>query len=415
METTNEFSQQASKILDAALFTVAKYAPYIYSHVLAMEMIEEPAVETAGMDDNYRMYYNPEWVVNEMSKKEDMAFVILHEWCHFVRKHGEDRVKHNYDPNIWNIATDLSINQMEFKKGSQGLKYKMGTGIHPKEATLKDLDLPMNQTEDQYYKLLLQKQEEQGEGDGEGDGEGKSGFGSGTNEGSGVTGSKAPWESKDAPRMSQAQIEAKIKSAAEAIAHAASSAKDPGEIPAGLRLWADKLTKPQVNWRQKMSSFIWGVKRTGSGRIDHSRHRRRRVNGKTMLMPRTKSIKPKVCFVMDTSGSMLDGSLEAGISEIYGSLGACDAWVVWCDTNPDGPHKVTSAKDLSRPVGGGGSDMHPGIDIAQGIKDCNMVITVTDGYVYWGDGCKIPHLAVVIEGADPCPFGETIHIKKKRR
>ena len=426
MQKTNEFSKRASDLIDAGLFAIAKFAPYIYPHMLAMERIETMKIGSAGMDMHYRMYYNPQWLVEEMKTKENAAFVIIHEWSHFIRKHGDLRNKHNYNAKLWNIAGDLSINQMEFKKDNNGLKYQMGTGVHPLEPDFKDLNLPMGRTEEEYYKLLMQEcekqQQQQGESGGEGgdddengDGKSPSGFGSGTDEGSAATGTQAPWESQETPRMTQAQISAKVQSAAEAIMHEIEHNKGRGNVPAGLELWAKKLTKPQVNWRQRLSSFVWGVKRTGAGRIDHSRHRRRRVNGRTMFFPRSKSVKPTVCFVMDTSGSMFDGSLETGISEIYGALGACDAWVVWCDTQPSGPHKVTSVQDLSRPIGGGGSDMAPGIRVAEKVERCNMVITVTDGDVWWGDHCIVPHMAVIVEGREPCPFGETIMIKNKRR
>lgn len=403
MKTYRKCSTMCKDILDDALFLVAHNAPYIYPSILAMERIAKPEVGTAGVDKHFRMYYNPTWV--EEMGANSMAYVLIHEWAHCIREHGAMCIDKGYDPDLWNVACDLSINQMAFGK----LTYPAGTGVSIADKQTIEVYGKMDAglSEEEYYSLIQQAKENGG-----GDGDGEDGFGKGQGEGSGVTGEQAPWESEEAPRMSEIQVKSQIQKAAEAITHEAGKGK--GNVPAGMELWANSLLKPQINWRKRIGSIMYGVKRVGTGRIDHSRHRKRTIDGRTMFFPRQRSIKPKVVFVVDTSGSMLDGSLDVGISEVYYALGSCEASVIWCDTDPSGPYPVKTRNDLLKQIGGGGSDMGPGIRLAE--KEApGLIITITDGYVSWPESCSVQHLGVLVEGSQPVPFGETIQIKNTTR
>ena len=64
-------------LMEDALMVIADKAPYIYSSVLALERVETDKCPTASVDKHFRMYYNPEFMLEQ--GKDSAAFIIIHE------------------------------------------------------------------------------------------------------------------------------------------------------------------------------------------------------------------------------------------------------------------------------------------------------------------------------------------------
>lgn len=92
--------------LQAARLRLIKGHPYLAAAAYALQPRETPGLATLGVDEFWRLYYDP--AVVSVWSVEELAGVLYHEICHLLRDHPE-RMK-NLDPRLANIATDAEIN-----------------------------------------------------------------------------------------------------------------------------------------------------------------------------------------------------------------------------------------------------------------------------------------------------------------
>lgn len=107
-------TQQATDVnlrLVAGRLRAVDWQPYLASALFAMKPIREPRIPTAGVDEQWRMYWNPEFIAT--CSVDEVAAVWLHEVGHLLRDH---RARFNalMEPKnrhpLFNKAADAAIN-----------------------------------------------------------------------------------------------------------------------------------------------------------------------------------------------------------------------------------------------------------------------------------------------------------------
>lgn len=108
---TTTLQDPAALRLVAGRVRAIEKQPYLATALFAIKPIREPRVPTAGVDAQWRMYWNPEFVLT--LTVDEVAAVWLHEVGHLLREHrdrflalGEPQSRHP----LWNRAADAAIN-----------------------------------------------------------------------------------------------------------------------------------------------------------------------------------------------------------------------------------------------------------------------------------------------------------------
>jgi predicted metal-dependent peptidase len=156
--------------------------------------------------------------------------------------------------------------------------------------------------------------------------------------------------------------------------------KGKGSLPAGLRRWIQELLHPQLEWQELLRR--WAGE---NGKPDDYSFRRpsRRSYGMGVILPGlANGGHADVCFLLDTSGSMSDGELKAGLSEAHGILDEMGSEIlaISCDA---AVHTAMEIEDIHQfeMKGGGGSNFIPAFDYLQEVGFEGAVIAMTDGMI----------------------------------
>ena len=204
------------------------------------------------------------------------------------------------------------------------------------------------------------------------------------------------------------------------IAEAQRTERMKGDMPAGLDGIIKELQKPEIDWREKLSSFVtqcYGDKRSW---IPPSR---RHVYNE-IYFPSHRDEKLKVGCLIDTSGSCW-GDLTKFFGELCGllnSFGKYELDVIQCDAdvhrvdhyNAENPFPVDDPKSIDI-EGCGGSDFRPAFKyIRENAMEFDCLVGFTDGYI---DAPKndpgYPVLWVLTKDGceDFCDFGQKMKFK----
>jgi predicted metal-dependent peptidase len=322
-----------------------------------------------------------------------VAGVFCHELWHPVRKHHKRAKTYGstFNPKVWNAAADCEINDniQDYSKSTNLDRLCLpATGCFPEK-----FELERDLLAEEYYSLLMKKQEckdKGGKGKGKNEGEGMP---EGGRCGSGCDGQKSEFEEgagegaseveKD-EGVGEGELEAMSRKVAQDILEAA--AKNPGSVPAGLSRWAGELLgPPKYNWRKELTSLIryCSSRYTAGHKIStYSRLSRvSTVNDFSVILPTQKKPVPNVAAVVDTSGSVSQKALEIALTEVEGlcKLLRTPINVISVDTTAVGK-KVKRIKDAVI-QGGGGTDMRLGINKALADREKpSLIIVFTDGF-----------------------------------
>lgn len=414
--------------LAAARLMARERMPYFTAALLKMVPRATPGLGTLGVTAGAVLQYDP--AVVDAWSIEELCTVLLHEVGHLVRDHFGRCKRGSYDPKLWNIAGDAEIND---DLAAAGLRFPAGVApVMP--ATL---GCPDGLPAEHYYA----HQQNQGEGgqdgsQGQEQGEGKPGKGGSGGKpgdrpqaGGGWCGSGAgrahpdepPTEDPDA--RSQSELDAMRQDVAQAVqAHAS---RGRGNLPAGLRRWADKvLTPPKVRWQDRLARVCRRAVAYRPGAVDYryDRPSRRQPTlgygaGKPLL-PRMVQPVPRVAVAIDTSGSMGGAEMSAALREVRAILDATGASVdlCSCDAAVHGMGTVTSWEDAAKLLkGGGGTDFNPAFDaLLSRNPRPEVLVFVTDGLGPAPE--RAPHGVQVIwlllgkYRQRPCAWGDVIEI-----
>lgn len=362
----SSFERQIRLARAAAVNALPWFAKALYSARLVMSD-QSPA---AAVDRWFRVYFNPEKLEELVSKEpvgrmRQLAWIWVHEISHVIRDHGDRANGRKHQ--LWNVACDMEINDSHWP----GLEIPQPGGC----LLPSDHGLPDGQLAEFYYDAFKKNitSEEV--------------FGDQPDEGSGVSGGDPrSWELTESDETSIAVSEFDQRGIRKAVAQRM-SADCQGLTSMGWQRWAEEIGRSRVNWRDQIRRRVnLALQRNILQKTDYSfrRPHRRASTFSPFIRPTlTGESAPKLCVVVDTSGSIDDGLLPILLAEIRGVLETFGVpiTVIACDAEAYEPMDVsqsTFARLKESMRGGGGTDMRVGVEAALKL-DPDAVFVLTDG------------------------------------
>jgi hypothetical protein len=251
---TNTLSVETLQLFSAAKLWARVKAPYFGRLLSALVPCVAPdAIKTMGVTMGLRLFINDAFA--RSLTVELFGAVLLHEAGHVIRRHAVRCEAQGFDPELFNIAGDLAIND-DIRA--------MGVAL-PACVIFPELyGLPRGLTAEDYYERLAKqggkpKPQPGGQGQGKGGDKGPAMPGDGDSCGScsghRAEGEPAPGEG-DSPEGERPQVEvaAIAKATAEAVRQYA--AKNAGKVPGGLLVWAEVSDAPSpAGWRDHTATL----------------------------------------------------------------------------------------------------------------------------------------------------------------
>jgi len=157
-----------------------------------------------------------------------------------------------------------------------------------------------------------------------------------------------------------------------------------GNVPEGLKRWAEERLKPKANWRAILRKAV------RKGYVDlrekvhptYLRQNKRSHVYRPVIMPGGYTLTPQVAVVVDTSGSVDDRMLAQALAEtreIVRGMGRATVYSV--DAAVHHVQRAFGGHEIEL-YGGGGTDM--GVGIERAVKDGHdLVVVLTDGHTDW--------------------------------
>jgi predicted metal-dependent peptidase len=357
-----------TKLLTARLHAV-KVRPYLASALFALHVVESRAVPTMAVDAYWRCYVSPAFVAR--TPVEELAGVWVHEVSHLLRDHHGRGLRYAREHDAYgpgeplrrNIAADFEINDDIY-----------GDGLpRPTGAVLPSLlRLPEGRLMEEYLRA--------------GSLAGPSTELAWLDCGGGADGADRPWElgPEGADGLSRQQRDAVRFRVAEGIRGR------PGDTPEGWRRWAEQAFHPAQPWRQLLGAAVRAaIGGSGAGRNhDYRRPSRRSAGVPGVLLPGLRPTQPRVCVVIDTSGSVSDAELGSALLEVAAISRAVGGRrdlvsVLCCDAAAGVAVPLCRAEHLVL-VGGGGTDLRSGFARALRSRPCpDVIVALTDGQTPW--------------------------------
>lgn len=396
-EPTRDKTERRLKKTKIALMRNPKFALWSGIMMVGKTTLDDdfPTACTNGRDETYGRKF-----VESLNDKE-LAFVMLHENMHKAFRHltiWKRLFKEN--PQCANQACDYVINLMLVNNDPQQQYIAMPQKDGKNHGCLDARFANMNTK--QVFEILKKEQKE-----------GKGGGGDGFDQ--------HDWDGADElTKEEKLELEREIDQALRQgqIAHnkAVGKEKGGGEFDIG------ELLKPKINWKEQLAEFVKSI----CNAKDASSWRRvnRRFIAQDILMPTMIGEKiGKIVIGMDTSGSVGEVELRAGMTEIKSIIDmvrpAGIELIYWgTDVVGHETYDETTMETLvqyTRPISGGGTQPR---SMQEYLKTHNIkaecIIQLTDGCIGdWGDDWGAPILWVVCGDYGKgitAPVGKTIHI-----
>ena len=396
------------------------------------ESVDTLAVGLRG--DAIQLMVNPHFLLKELTKAENRVAVLKHEVLHIVFKHVFRNKSLSHDPLLWNLATDLVVNQYV-------APYHLPEGAILL-TTFPDLGLNPGDTADNYYAALKNlhdesnksKKKTQGQGGAEGSGKSKSPLSEKALED--IMGSRSPsdhtyWADSNSPDVDGEKTGSKISGAVrDAIEQVSEDqvlksyerskySKTSGKIPGWLERYIGQLIearKPKLNWRNTIRMFAASSRR--SQMIVTAQRESKRFEALDG-MPPNQGLKLKrfqnMAVAIDTSGSINDEAISSFFAEIHGMYKqGASITIVECDADIKRSYSYVG-KIPSFVKGGGGTSFEP---VMKWLKTKGQRF---DGCVYLTDGfasapetrppCRLLWVLVGGPGGEHLKFGHQIVIQ----
>ncbi|MGX1371875.1 putative metal-dependent peptidase [Streptomyces canus] len=355
--------------LFAARLHAARVRPYLATALFALHTVESGRVPTMAVDRYWRCYVSPAFV--DRTPVEELAGVWVHEVSHLLRDHHGrgDRVARERglsglgDRLRMNIAADCELNDDVY-----------GEGLVEPEGAVRPwrLKLPEGQLMEEYL----------------------SGIGPGAltvdlswlDCGSGADGLERAWDlgPEGADGLSEQERDAVRFRVAQGIR------ARPGDTPQGWRRWAEEAFHPPQPWRDLLGAALRSAV-AGSGAGDdysYGRPSRRSAGVPGAVLPSLRRRPPRVCVIIDTSGSVSDAELGSALLEVAAISRAVGGRrdlvsVLSCDAAAGIVRPLCRAEGIPL-VGGGGTDLRTGFDKALRSRPRpDVVVALTDGQTPW--------------------------------
>ncbi|MEU3661367.1 VWA-like domain-containing protein [Streptomyces sp. NPDC032940] len=356
------------KLLAARLHAV-KVRPYLADALFALHVVEDRSVPTMAVDAHWRCYVSPAFVAR--LPVEELAGVWVHEVSHLLRDHHgrSERYARRHEengpgePRRRNIAADFEINDDIY---GDGLPRPRGVVVPSL------LRLPSGLLMEEYLRTASMA--------------GLSGDLAWLDCGSGADGQERPWElgPEGAHGLSRQQRDAVRFRVAEGIRGR------PGEAPEGWRRWADEAFHPPQPWRELLGAAVRSAAGGPGVGENHSYRRpsRRSASLPGVLLPSLRRTPPRVCVVIDTSGSVSDAELGSALLEVAAIAQAVGGRrdlvsVISCDAAAGVAVQLCRAGNMEL-IGGGGTDLRSGFARALRSRPRpDVIVALTDGQTPW--------------------------------
>ena len=360
--------------------------PYLSTLLFNLKIVESRDIETLAVDDGWRMYYSPEFVMKH--SPEALATMVLHEALHCVNQHGARFKALAQSPErhvAWNSAGDVGINHV-----LDEANMPWGDFEPLRFTQLSKFDVtPEMATETIYFEIIDYINDHPEEFERFGDC------------GSIIGGQARSYEisrnNSDSPAIKSDQQDVIRDQVAQEILNFSRS-KGVGSLPGFLLRWAQDLLEPKVDWRKALAGAIRSSLATVLGRRDYvyTRPSRRQSamkvagSNEIILPSMRKPAQPAIAIILDTSGSISGDQINTFVSEIDGIVKANGisqgVTVIPCDMEVGEIQKLRSRNAIAslRLHGGGGTDMGVGIAAAGNLRPTpKILIVLTDGYTPW--------------------------------
>jgi len=401
-----EARDPAAVALDTPKLLAARHlavtaCPYLAVALHALTVVPTYAIKTMGVDRHWRCYVSPSFVA--ATPLHQLAGVWLHEVSHLVRDH-HGRAKRLMDaserhdavgrpgtaaldpgrPELeqlrLNMAMDLEIND-DLLKGLSGPE-KTTPCLPPDAVKPEALRLPARNLFEEYVRDLTPTL--------------LSRFSHSIDCGSGAHNGTAPWEldADGAHPLGGYEAEAIRISVRDALN------AGRGNAPSGWRRWAEEYGKAPQNWRALLGAAFRTSLGAAGGAGDYTYRRpsrRTQSLGGNLVLPRLCRPVPQVAVVIDTSGSVSDVDLGSALVELAAIARAVGVTgrqvsVYSCDAAVHTAQQVCQSEDIAL-VGGGGTDLRRGIELAATrLPRPDVVVVLTDGDTPWPSaepGCRL--------------------------
>ncbi|MGK5518342.1 vWA domain-containing protein [Micromonospora sp. URMC 107] len=355
--------------LFAARLHAVRARPYLASALFALHVVESRLVPTMAVDRHWRCYASPVFV--DRTPVGELAGVWVHEVSHLLRDHHgrSDRVARERGLSgsgerlRMNIAADCEINDDVF---GDGLARPDGV-VDPAS-----LGLPEGKLMEDYLRQFRLGPRTQGL--------------VWLDCGSGADGAEREWDlgADGAHGLSAQERDAVRFRVAQGITGR------PGDVPQGWRRWAEEAFHPPQPWRDLLGAAIRSAASGAGAGEDYTygRPSRRSAGVPGVVLPSLRRRPPRVCVVVDTSGSVSDAELGSALLEVAAISRAVGGRrdlvsVLSCDAAARVVHPLCRAGEIPL-VGGGGTDLRTGFARALRTRPRpDVVVVLTDGQTPW--------------------------------
>ena len=423
-ERLAELKHNASCILHEIRMKFLSRYPFLGNVALNLELVpvRDPALGTAATDGK-KIYFDIDFL--SRLNVEQTMFVLGHEVYHNVMMHFLR--KESRDIELFNIATDLEVNQLLKKDGFPVLD----CALMPSK-----LDLSNDCSAEEYYDMLIEWQKYSQKHYVSGFFEGSSGKSScpksmdvhiyGKNEElkpartSDKYGEVTEHDEDFCPEPTKENI-TRIREIA--VAAAQSFERTRGTLPDHIKKIINSMLKPEIKWQDVLAQFA--MKTNGAGNTSWSRPNRRFTWSGTFL-PSKESPSLKIAVGLDTSGSIDQDTMARFLGEIKGISDCYPQYaidILQCDARIQKASHFASdempidlaSKEFRTVSGGGGTVMKPVFDyISLNGLDIDACVMFTDGDIdeqNASDAPEYPVLWVTTQREDKIHFGEIVRFK----
>lgn len=371
-----EARKSVNELLRLARIHTATYLPWFTPALFACKINLTREVQVAAISEKMNIYFNPDSIEAIAKDTEleqclkQLGFLWIHEISHILRQHGDRAKEVEADPELWNLAADLEINDASWEGLMPPVKFR---GCFPN-----DFNLPAGELAEFYYSKLR------------GDNRQKPPFQENyPDEGSGIHGRSRHWEMEEEAERSK-ECPAIVDQVRLEVTQLMHENLQSGRIPGTWRRWIDEQQQSTIDWRKKLKQRLKAsINHFSGSRTDYTftrPNRRQSIYHPFILPVLSGNFEPKITCVIDTSGSINQQQLSKALSEIHNILRTfrCPVTIIPCDSKAYAPLILSSELDFDRIKtfpGGGGTNMISGIEAALNNKPKPTVILVlTDGY-----------------------------------